>query len=42
VSSENRRFSGSRESSILERLVEEGGLAPCTAEAKQVASRLIM
>ena len=28
MSSENRRFSGSRESLILERLLEEGGLAP--------------
>ncbi|QSG13349.1 hypothetical protein HSBGL_2955 [Halapricum desulfuricans] len=28
VSSENRRFSGSRESKILERLLEGGGLAP--------------
>ena len=28
VSSENLRFSGSRESSILERLLEDGGLAP--------------
>jgi len=36
VPSENRRFSGSRESPILERLLEGGGLAPAFSQLSEI------